>query len=237
VRGLGVAPEREDWLLGYVLVLGQAQGSDAIMSWADALSDADEPFKRSAYHHVTTFLSGFDPAAAERWCDKHCDGPYAVGMRAVVVLNRLRSGENVGPIVEWLSRAPQSAENDQTLITAFATWCRRDREAAFAWMRDKLANGSEPWVAKLKVPYARQLAETAPAEAIEVAQSAEPESVREPLLIEIARNWRSKDASAADAWLAGSPLSEQARESARSAPAPESESARSSPEKQGAAPL
>jgi hypothetical protein len=236
VRGLGVTPEREDWVLGYILVLGQAQGADAVMQWAEARPEDDEPLKRSAYHHVTAFFNNFDPQAAQRWCDKQCDGPYAVGMRAVVVLGRLQSGEDVKPIVEWVSQAPRSAENDQTLITAFATWGRRDRDAAFAWMREKLANGSEPWLSLLKVPYARQLAETAPAEAIEVAKSAEPESAREALLIEIARRWRSQDAAAADAWLASSPLSAEARESARSAPPPAPASA-SAPEEKGAAPL
>jgi hypothetical protein len=225
IRGLGVTATREEWVLAYVVVLGQDQGADALMRWAEALPADDEPFKRSAYHHVTTFISGFDPAAARRWCDANCEGPYAVGMRATVALTALRSGGDPKALVEWLTQAPSNPENDQTLVTAYATWARRDRDAALAWMRERLG-GSEPWLRKLQVPYARNLAQTAPAEAIELAKSAEPEAAREPLMIDIARAWRQQDEAAAEAWLSASTLSEQARESARTVP-----------EQQGTAPL
>ena len=59
------------------------------------------------------------------------------------------------------------------------------------------------------------LAATSPAEAIEWAERVELDSEREALLVEIARSWFRQDERAAEAWLARSPLSEQAREQAR----------------------
>jgi hypothetical protein len=220
IRGLGVTPERENQILGFALVMAQAEGADAVVRWAESVPADDEPYKRSVFYHVAALLSTFDPPAARRWCDAHCDGPFAVGMRPVIVMNQLRDGEDGKMLVEWLVQAPESPDNDQTLAIAYGTWARRDPDTALAWLRAKRDNGPEPWVRKLTVPYARNLASTAPAEAIQVAAELESAEAREALLVEIARTWRSQDEAAAEAWLAGSPLSEQAREAARQAAPP-----------------
>ena len=220
IHGLGVTREREDWALAYALAIAQTDGPDALMRWAEALPADDKGFKKSVYHHVATLLAGFDPAAARSWCDKHCDGPYAVGMRSAIVLTQLRDGEDPKMLLEWVARAPQHPENDQLLPAAYGMWARRDPDAALPWMSERLAKQDPPWVTKLLAPYARNLAVRSPAEAIRWAERVEPPEAREALLVEIARDWRQKDEAAAEAWLASSPLSESARESARKSVAP-----------------
>ncbi len=215
LQSLGSTAEREASLLVYAIALVQAEGSDALMRWAEAIPTDDESYKRSAYFQATSALAAFDPAAAQRWCDRHCEGPYAVGMRQVIVTTWLNSGRDGRSMVEWVSRAPETPSNDQTLVAAYGIWAKRDREAALDWMRQQQSAGPQPWVRKLYGPFARHLAATSPAEAIEWAGRVELDSEREALLIEIAHGWRRQDEAAAEAWLAGSPLSESAREMAR----------------------
>jgi len=59
------------------------------------------------------------------------------------------------------------------------------------------------------------LAEDSPARAIEWAEQIEGSEEREIVLVDIARTWRERDEAAAEAWLLRSPLSEEAREKAR----------------------
>ncbi len=213
--GLGSSVDRERGLFVYTLELEQAEGSEALMRWAEAIPLDDETYKRSAYFHAASALAALDPPAALRWCDRHCEGPYGVGMRQVIVMTRLNSGDDGGTVVDWVSRAPETESNDQTLVAAYGVWALREREAALGWLQQRLGAGTEPWVRKLFAPYARALAATSPAEAIGWAERVPIEAEREALLVEIARRWRGKDAAAAEAWLLRSPLSAEARERAR----------------------
>ncbi|HXK22162.1 MAG TPA: hypothetical protein VMS55_05735 [Myxococcota bacterium] len=219
IRELGQSPERELWIHDYALALLQTQGPDALTQWARALPTEDESLKRSAYYHVASVLAGFDPAVGRRWCDDECEGPFSVGMRSVIVATMLRDGRDRATLVDWVARAPETPENDQVLVVAYQKWAGDDRDSALAWMRQKQAEAPDPRLRKLYSAYARNLATTSPAEAIQWAERIENESEREEVLIEVAGRWRSQDQAAADAWLAGSPLSKTARERVRT-PAP-----------------
>jgi hypothetical protein len=215
IQDLGMGIERQRALRGYAIALRQAEGSDAVMRWAEAIPDEDERYRASVVRQVGSALAWSDPEAAEIWCDRHCDGRYGRGMRGALVRARLFHGEYGGSVVEWVARAPEGRERKLALTTAFETWAMRDREEALGWMEQKLTSGSEPWVRELYLPYARQLAAISPAEAIEWAERVEADAGREEILVRVARRWLREDEEAALAWLARSPLSEEARARAR----------------------
>lgn len=216
IQGLDVGPERQTALLLYAVALAHAEGSDALIQWADALPDTDEGFKRSAYFQVATVLAGIDIEKAEHWCDTHCDGPYGMGeMRSVIAVERMGRGQKGDEVLEWLLRAPRLENTDETLVSIYGLWATRDRDAALAWMQQKTQGDAQPGIPLLYGQYAMHLATTSPAEAIEWASRVENPANREDLQVRIARRWRRQDAAAAEAWLAQSTLPDSARESAR----------------------
>lgn len=217
IRKLEPNPGRDQAILAYVTALMLAEGSDGVIRWAAAVPAGDESYKSSVYFYVASVLSAYDPPAAERWCEAHCEGPYGRGMRAGIVMSRLDMGDDGGSVVEWVARGPQGQNRDQLLVGAYQLWASGDREAALGWMQQKTEKNAEPWVSKLYGPYALHLAATSPAEAIQWAGRVEGDSAREELLVQIAQLWRRQDEKAAEAWLVESPLSEQARERARNA--------------------
>jgi hypothetical protein len=229
IYGLGSGIKRQRAIFAYVLALAAAEGSEAAIRWAESIPEDDTRYKLAVYRQVMTALAWADMAAAMRFCDAHCDGPYGKGLRNVLARTRLRNGEYGGDVVEWVARVPDGDEEQQrankthSLWVAYATWAYRERESALDWMEQKIAEAEEPepWVRQLYGEYARQLAEDSPEEAIQWAERVEDETNRERTLIRIARFWRTQDEEAAEAWLSQSSLSEQAREQARNTQIPD----------------
>jgi len=219
--GLGTGIKRQRSAFGYVLALAAAEGSDAAMRWAESVSEDDKRYKLVAYRQVMSALAWVDMPAAVRFCDAHCDGPYGKGLRNVLIHTRLRNGDYGGDVVEWIAGVPDGDEQQRetkrhSVWVAYSNWAARERVSAVAWMEQKTAEGEpEPWVRLLYGEYARQLAPDSPSKAIEWAERVKDDADRERTLIRIARFWRRQDAAAAEAWLAQSSLSEQAREEAR----------------------
>jgi hypothetical protein len=223
IQSIDATAERETSILLFAVALAQADGSEELVRWAEAIPPDDDAYKRSVYYAVTVTLAGIDPERAERWCDAHCDGPDgAFGMRNVIALARLKGGDSAQSVVEWLSRAPDVASSSETLVIAYGYWASKDREAAIRWLQQRLAEAQpQPWIPKLYGQYALQLAATSPAEAIEWAGRIEADSEREALQVRIARRWRRQDEAAAEAWLAQSSLPESARQIARNMELPD----------------
>ena len=125
--------------------------------------------------------------------------------------------------LEWLTTAPEGHEKNITIMSTLGVWGREDRDATIAWVTQHIGEDGEPpaWMEASLPVYARLLAEQsmleeqAPIEALEWAQRIEKPNQREYSLITIARRWRERDEAAADAWLEGSPLSEEARAKVR----------------------
>ena len=149
--------------------------------------------------------------------EAHCDGPYGNNLRNVI--GRRWAQSDGAAALEWLASAPEGHEKNVALRAAFAEWGQVDPRAALAWMAARTTGELDPWLRPIIPVYARLLAQESPADAIEWAERTEDAEEREVLLIKIARKWRERDAAAAEAWLAESPLSEEAREKAR-APEP-----------------
>jgi hypothetical protein len=214
IQDIGGGFERQLALATYLRAAIQKEGAPSVMGWAEAVPEDDPTYKLTVYRQVASALPLFDHAAALRWCEAHCDGPFGNNLRNIIAGRWLL---NDGPgALEWLSTAPAGHEKDLAIRANFATWGRMDSEAALAWMANQTDEG-EPaaWLKPIFPVYARLLSERSPTEAIEWALRIEKERERETVLIKIARGWRESDAAAADAWLVESPLSEEARAKVR----------------------
>jgi len=228
VEGLGIGVKRQRAILAYALALAAADGSDAVIRWAEGIPEDDERYKLAVYRQLVSALSLVDMPAAVRFCDAHCDGPYSKGLRNLLARNRLRSGENGGEVIEWVGRSADETESQRqlkkrALSSAFGFWAFMDRESAVDWMRAQLAEEEAdrlPWLPSLYGAYARQIAGTATEESIGWAERIEDENERERTLVRIVRYWMEQDEAAAGAWLEQSDLSDFAREQVRSSQAP-----------------
>jgi len=217
---LGSGLKRQRAIFMYALSLAASDGSDAAIGWAESVSEDDHRYKLEVFRQVMSSLAWADMPAALRFCDVHCDGPSGKGLRNVLILTRVRNGDDGAEIVEWVGRVPQGDEQQQknwkhSLWVAYSRWAQRDRALALAWMGQKVAGDSEPWIRNLYGEYARRLAADSPREALKWAERVEDDVDRERSLIRIARSWRRTDEEAAEAWLKESSLSENARDKAR----------------------
>lgn len=226
IRGLGTGIPRQRGLYAYALSLIGDEGSEAAIHWAESVPEDDTEYKHSVFQQMLAALSWADSPAAVRFCDAHCDGPYASGLREVLIRARLNRGEYGGDVVEWVARAreetdQQRAAKSHSLWVAYSTWAFWDHRAAKDWMARKLEQPQpEPWLKRLYGEYARQVASDDPARAIELAEQIEDEADRKLSLVRIARYWRTQDEAAFEAWLAQSPLDEASREKARNTKLP-----------------
>ncbi|MDJ0851813.1 MAG: hypothetical protein QNK04_25830 [Myxococcota bacterium] len=218
---LGMGHERQRKMANYTRLLVERQGPDAAERWATSLPDDDEALKRNAHSQLAAALTAYDLAAALRFCEAHCDGPYGRDLHYVIAVNWARRPDG-DRALEWLSTLPEGMERNGAIRNAFSTWAMLHPEAASRWMVARFTGEEgerEPWL-QLVVPGFALIVmqERSPAEAIAWAQRIEDEEQRKKLLIRITRAWRWRDEAAAEAWLAESPLSEKERERARQAP-------------------
>lgn len=219
IYGLGSGLERQRSIFGYALSLIAADGGEATIHWAEAIPESDARYKLEAYRQVMSALTWADMTNAMRFCDEHCEGPYGQGLRPVLIRTRLRNGEDGGGVMEWVASTPegdkgQRSSRTHSLWVAYSTWAYRDRDAALAWMREKVQGAPEPWVVSLYGEFARQLAADSPEEAIHWGEQIEDESERELTLARVVKAWRAQDPEAAEAWLSQSSLSAQSLERA-----------------------
>jgi hypothetical protein len=218
MQGLGIGIPRQRTLAAYAREVIKARGVESMLAWADSLPDEDPDYKLDVYRQTIGLLERFDPEAARRWCDAHCDGPYGKNVRTILAGRWALRDPRAA--FGWLAQAPANWERDAALRIVFGEWQGRDRAGALAFMAEHTQAGPkgalESWVEALVPVYALTLSEVSPAEAVAWAERITLVKEREWALIQIARTWRRLDEAAAESWLASSPLSEEAREKARS---------------------
>ena len=120
--------------------------------------------------------------------------------------------------LDWLSHAPAGRVRDAAVRDAYRRWIYLDGDAAYAWAASIGRENTEPWFGAVAELYSMRISWETPVEAMAWVALIVDEDRRELSYITIARRWREKDESAADAWIAGSPLSQEARERAHMPP-------------------
>src|SRR5439155_13636876 len=159
--------------------------------WAEAVPDSDATYKLEVFRAVGRSLVPFDLAAAQRFCDKHCEGPFGSNLRDRIAS---RWAEKDGPAaLEWLGKAKASEDRDTAIRFTFSVWSRRDHDRAIEWMNGKLAADPKPaWIEPLVPVYARVLGTTDPPGALAVAGQLTGPVEREQIMVEILRSWRQR---------------------------------------------
>lgn len=217
IQGLGVGFSRQRALSAFARRAIQRDGPEAVARWAEAISDEDPDFKLNAFRRVGNELANIDLAAAVAWCDAHCQGPYGSNMMSGIAVRWARRD---GPaMMEWLSKAPAGLERGLAVLKGYREWLAVDRTAATAYLEAIGPDGAEDWLRPAANSYVVLAALRDPEKAMKWAAIIENDRDREFAFVATAQRWRQKDAAAADAWIDASPLSEEARAKARTAPA------------------
>lgn len=214
IHDLGAGLDQQSALATYLRVAILNEGGDAVMRWAESVPEDDKEYKLTVYRQVASILPLYDHAAAMRWCEAQCDGPYGVNLRQILAMRwALKDGPAA---LSWLSSAPEGHEKNLGIRATFREWMRQDPDGILVWMDEQNRGGEPPaWLEPVYPLYSMLLAERSPPEAIAWAQRIEKDLEREVTLVKIARKWRAADEAAAEAWIEASPLSEEARAQVR----------------------
>ena len=215
IHDLGSGFDQQTALATFLRAMTLKEGGDAVIRWAESVPEDDGDYKLAVYRQVASVLPLYDHAAAMRWCEAQCDGPFGKNLRQLLAMRWVLTD---GPAaLEWLSAAPDGYERNLAVRASFAVWVNQDPEGVLAWMAAQTRDGELPaWLEPAVPVYALLLADRrSPSDAIAWAQRIEKELEREMTLIKIARTWRASDEAAAEAWLEASPLSEDARAKVR----------------------
>ena len=216
IRNLGIGFERQRALSVFARKKIQQDGAESAMRWAESIPDEPKKFKLNAFRQMASELTKVDPAAGAAFCKAHCDGPFGSDMLKMI---GERWAAHDGPAaLEWLSHAPAGRVRDAAVRDAYRRWIYLDGDAAYAWAASIGRENTEPWFGAVAELYSMRISWETPVEAMAWVALIVDEDRRELSYITIARRWREKDESAADAWIAGSPLSQEARERAHMPP-------------------
>ena len=204
---------RQRAIAAYILMLIQAEGSEAVMRWAESVPEQPAGYKIAVFRRTVDALSTLEPEAGMRWCDAHCDGPHGTNMRSIIGRNWVLHD---GPAaLAWIQAEDPGVERDLAVHLTWALWSRNDLEAAMGWMAEQEELGPVDWLEPAIPVYARLLSGEQPEKAIEWAKRIANERRRENIVIGVARVWRYLDEAAAEAWLRDSELSDVAKERVR----------------------
>jgi hypothetical protein len=218
IRDLGYGFKRQKALGAFARALIQRDGAPAAIAWYEALPASEDGFQEDAFRRLAGELTYADPAQGVAWYEKHRAGPYGRGLLTVV--SNAWIGVDGPAAMRWLSQQPASPDRDDAVVDAVRTWGVADLAGLKEWGRAEGAKEIAPWFQPGLPIFARVLGGDDPREGLHWAEQIRDDARRELTLIQIAREWRTDDRDAAEAWLAQSPLSEEARERARQVSTP-----------------
>jgi len=216
VQDLGDSDSRQRAVSTLARLRVSRDGPEAAIRWAEAIPATQARFKTSAYRRVAREIARTQPRMAADWCDRVCDSPYGDSVAELIV--REWAGSDGPAAMEWLLTRPDGMDTQVAVRAAYRAFMIADAEAALAWMEgttegqrhdNRLQGAVGMYVNKRSWEPGR--ADTS----IEWAGYLKNEAERELALISIVRRWRDRDEEAAEAWLADSPLPEEARQRAR----------------------
>jgi hypothetical protein len=208
IRDLGQTFERQRAVVVYATEMARTHRIEELVRWADSIPDDDPAFKIDAFRGVATALVPIDLAAAQRFCDARCDGPYGKKMRDRVTTAWLQ--KDGAAALEWLANSPpQDGQRDVSLRFNYLLWADQHPKAAMQWFEEKRAQNPRPdWVASMTPVYARVFGRTRPEEALVIADEITGPVDRDGVKVAILREWRQRDEASAEAWLKKSSLSD-----------------------------
>lgn len=191
-------------------------GGEATVAWARELRSHPKLLKQ-IHTRLGRYLALVEPRLAVAWCDEFCDKPTAEWAPQMIATSwAVHDG---GATMEWLLTRPEGMPTKLAASKGYQTFIKNDWLGAKAWMEN--TTEAQRQTDTLEGPIGSYLTRRSwvdPADAIGWTKYLKDESQRELARISVARRWLVLDAPAAEAWLATSPLSEEAREKARQLP-------------------
>jgi hypothetical protein len=189
-------------------------GADVAMRWVDSLpEDAPNDFKRGAFYHVSVAVAKQDSGLAVEWFEANRTRPWSEG--SLEGIARMWAEFHDPPaLFAWLRGPPvageRPGERGAAIADGFRVWLRRQPDEAEAWLRAELPDPRlDPAIHEL----VRSIAQASPATAVEWAERVEDPVLRRRGLHIAGRNWQRKDPEATRAWLEGSDLPEEMKQS------------------------
>lgn len=215
IRGLGVGADRQRLLRHLARVTIEYHGPEAAIAWAVSLPEDEFKFKLNAFRQLGKQLGKTHPQHGVAFCDAHCNTPYGnSGLRKDVAQGW--AGRDGVAAMEWVKHAPEGQQKLQAVKGAWRGWSIFDMDGLFVWLDAMGPDGIEPGLRDLLTLTAVQAARSDPLRGLAWAEAILEPGTRESTMSTIAKNWRRKDPSSAEAWLLVSPLSEVSRNRVRS---------------------
>jgi hypothetical protein len=213
IRNLGYGFKRQKALGAYFRARIEKDGAPAAIAWLVERAKNEDGLYEEAFSRFTSELTYADPKAGTEWYEKHRSGPMGKGLMMSVIDAWVAVD---GPAaMRWVSQQPEGEERDHAVLDGVRWWGIADVQGLKKWGRELGVGELGPWFQPGLPIFARLYGADEPLEGIRWAEAITDEPTRVLTLTQIARQWRSTDATAADAWLAQSPLSEEDRERAR----------------------
>jgi hypothetical protein len=190
----------------------ERDGAAATIEWAKTLR-GDKRYKAAVYARVAAKAVTHDSDAVVEWCAEVCDSKVGEEMPHFIAAAWVRkSGEDA---MDFIVAQPDRISVRTGARAAYRHFVVSDPDRALAWMdtttdeqrRGPVLQGpvwmyvNERSTRRMKMPLV----------AIEWTDYIQSESERESAFIMIARRWLDVDETAAEAWMAGSSMSEEAK--------------------------
>ena len=195
---------REDLVKHAVAQWGTTE-PQAAAEWANQIGE--EELRDRALAAVTTAWGATDPVAAAGW--------------AVQAIKAGKPQEDavVGIVQQWVQKEPEEAAawvlkfpegnvRNSAMENLTLLWADQDLEQAGNWVQGLEASASRDLAMGA---YVRKLGLMFPEVAVAWAEEITNEGTRNAQLEAVAENWMARDEAAARAWVAQSPLSEEAK--------------------------
>ena len=218
ILNLGYGFKRQKALGAFFRAKIEKEGAPAAIAWLEARAGKEDGLYEEAFQRLTSELTYADPAAGTAWYDQHRDGPMGKGLMVSVIDAWVAVD---GPAaMRWVSQQPEGEERNNAVLDGVRWWGIADIHGLKAWGREIGVDHLEPWFQPGLPILARLYGADEPLEGIRWAEKITDEPMRLQTLSQIARQWYGSDPTAAEAWIATSPLSEEDRALARTPRSP-----------------
>jgi hypothetical protein len=213
IRNLGYGFKRQKALGAFARAKIEKEGAAAAIAWLAALPESEDGLREDAFLRLTSELTYADPAAGVAWYEEHRDGPNGKGLMMAVV-DAWVAVDGPGAM-RWASQQPAGKERDDAVLDGVRWWGVADIDGLKRWGREMGVEPLAGWFQPGLPIFAKLYGNEEPIEGIHWAERIADPPTRDLTLVQIAREWHASDPTAAEAWIAQSPLSEEDRERAR----------------------
>jgi hypothetical protein len=180
------------------------QGPEAVMRWAEAVPDDLPRYKAAVFLNASSTLAAADPPGTARWLANHLSRDYSSGTMRVVA--RSWASSDPAAALQWLIQQTAGERRNGSIKNAFRVWLDASPDDAASWLRSTTPEPALDSALRLMVGRTRQ---ESPVGAIDWALAIDDPQLRQEVVANVVHDWMSRDAAAAQDWLAQSDLSQE----------------------------